>query len=323
MTLTSGAPGGFDMALDNGWLVADSDMHILEPPDLWQRYMDPTWRYAAPVGLTELAARHARQGEEPTSIARLSDLHPAACDGRLGRLDQDSVFAHAEAAGLGRQVAARGDGHGGPRQHGAVPEPRAVRARPAEHRSSSAPTGSSPTSPPRSPRAYNDWLHDFCAARHPTACTAPRCSRPTTSPARSTSSRRCVGGSRVQGCVPDARPARPPAVARSGVRPASGAECERLDVPVCFHGGGQDLPRARLRVQRASSDRPCCGTRSTSRSASCSWSRGSRPAACSSASPNLRVGLLEGNCCVGAVARVPARRALRVARASSRRPTSA
>ena len=25
----------------NGMLVADSDMHVMEPADLWQRYMDP------------------------------------------------------------------------------------------------------------------------------------------------------------------------------------------------------------------------------------------------------------------------------------------
>ena len=38
----------------NGWRVADSDMHIFEPPDLWQRYIAPEWKHAAPVGLTEL-----------------------------------------------------------------------------------------------------------------------------------------------------------------------------------------------------------------------------------------------------------------------------
>ncbi len=38
----------------HGLRVADSDMHILEPPDLWQRYIDPAWKHAAPVGLTEM-----------------------------------------------------------------------------------------------------------------------------------------------------------------------------------------------------------------------------------------------------------------------------
>ena len=79
----------------NGWLVADSDMHILEPPDLWTRYMDPRWRYAAPIGLTELQ-RDMRVKVKNRVIARLSDLHPGAYDG-LWDESTDSVFAHAEA----------------------------------------------------------------------------------------------------------------------------------------------------------------------------------------------------------------------------------
>ena len=30
------------MATKEGWLVADSDMHVMEPADLWQRYIDPS-----------------------------------------------------------------------------------------------------------------------------------------------------------------------------------------------------------------------------------------------------------------------------------------
>src|SRR5437588_481371 len=33
--------------------VLDSDIHIIEPPDLWPRYIDPAFRDQAPVGLTE------------------------------------------------------------------------------------------------------------------------------------------------------------------------------------------------------------------------------------------------------------------------------
>ena len=33
-------------------VIADSDLHVMEPPDLWQRYIDPAFRHAAPVGLT-------------------------------------------------------------------------------------------------------------------------------------------------------------------------------------------------------------------------------------------------------------------------------
>jgi uncharacterized protein len=35
-----------------GFRVLDSDMHIMEPPDLWQRYIDPRFRDIAPQGTT-------------------------------------------------------------------------------------------------------------------------------------------------------------------------------------------------------------------------------------------------------------------------------
>jgi uncharacterized protein len=36
----------------NGFLVFDSDMHIMEPPDLWERYIAPEFRPGAPRGKT-------------------------------------------------------------------------------------------------------------------------------------------------------------------------------------------------------------------------------------------------------------------------------
>ena len=36
-----------------GFKVMDSDMHIVEPPDLWQRYIDSEYRGWAPRGLNE------------------------------------------------------------------------------------------------------------------------------------------------------------------------------------------------------------------------------------------------------------------------------
>jgi uncharacterized protein len=36
----------------NGFKVFDSDMHIMEPPDLWERYISPEFRLQAPRGRT-------------------------------------------------------------------------------------------------------------------------------------------------------------------------------------------------------------------------------------------------------------------------------
>src|SRR5438105_6464153 len=44
----------------NGFLVLDSDMHIMEPPDLWQRYTDPEFRDLVPRGLTSDNVRDLR-----------------------------------------------------------------------------------------------------------------------------------------------------------------------------------------------------------------------------------------------------------------------
>jgi predicted TIM-barrel fold metal-dependent hydrolase len=34
----------------NGFKILDSDMHVMEPPDLWQEYTDPAFRDRAPIG---------------------------------------------------------------------------------------------------------------------------------------------------------------------------------------------------------------------------------------------------------------------------------
>ncbi len=36
----------------NGFKVMDSDMHVMEPPDLWLNYIDPKYKDQAPVGTT-------------------------------------------------------------------------------------------------------------------------------------------------------------------------------------------------------------------------------------------------------------------------------
>ena len=41
----------------NGFTILDSDMHIMEPPDLWQRYIDPEYKSMAPRGLTSQNVR--------------------------------------------------------------------------------------------------------------------------------------------------------------------------------------------------------------------------------------------------------------------------
>ena len=37
----------------NGFRVLDSDIHIIEPPDLWARYMDAPFKHQAPRGFAD------------------------------------------------------------------------------------------------------------------------------------------------------------------------------------------------------------------------------------------------------------------------------
>ena len=55
----------------NGFKVMDSDMHVMEPPDLWQLYIEPRFRDRAPVGTTEyLTDLHLVHDGEVISRAR-------------------------------------------------------------------------------------------------------------------------------------------------------------------------------------------------------------------------------------------------------------
>ena len=42
----------------NGFLVADSDLHVMEPPDLYERYLEPRYREVAPVWMSRPESGH-------------------------------------------------------------------------------------------------------------------------------------------------------------------------------------------------------------------------------------------------------------------------
>ena len=44
----------------NGFKILDSDMHIMEPPDLWERYIDQKFKARAPRGVTSGNVRDLR-----------------------------------------------------------------------------------------------------------------------------------------------------------------------------------------------------------------------------------------------------------------------
>ena len=43
-----------------GFKILDSDMHVMEPPDLWERYIDSKYKSRAPRGVTSENVRDLR-----------------------------------------------------------------------------------------------------------------------------------------------------------------------------------------------------------------------------------------------------------------------
>ena len=45
--------------MKDGFKILDSDMHLREPGDLWDKYMEPEWRERAPKILSSTARSSA------------------------------------------------------------------------------------------------------------------------------------------------------------------------------------------------------------------------------------------------------------------------
>src|SRR4029434_2312822 len=77
--------------------VLDSDIHIIEPPDLWPRYIDPAFREQAPIGLTEDEGdlRLAHHGKAWGRVAIDAKLRKRR-QGRISALNQERWRPYAE-----------------------------------------------------------------------------------------------------------------------------------------------------------------------------------------------------------------------------------
>ncbi|HEY7065092.1 MAG TPA: amidohydrolase family protein [Chloroflexota bacterium] len=136
----------------NGFLVFDSDMHIMEPPDLWPRYIAPEFRDVAPRGRTSDNVRelgiYFPDGEPGGRVTAGTPHH-----GRNFDRNQGIYVDHARRGWTGEVQLEAMDVEG---IDVAVLFPsRGL---------------SVLTYPERDPRfaaaiarAYNDWMYDFCA----------------------------------------------------------------------------------------------------------------------------------------------------------------
>jgi uncharacterized protein len=139
-----------------GFRILDSDMHVMEPPDLWERYTAPDYRDQAPVGLLQW----------------VRDLRMVDAEGRPWGRPADPVLAKPRSAGhkfRDDQVRYGPDqerGWTGEVQLEAMEREGIDVAVLYPTRGLHALSRSDLPAPLAAAvaRAYNDWLYDFCAA---------------------------------------------------------------------------------------------------------------------------------------------------------------
>jgi predicted TIM-barrel fold metal-dependent hydrolase len=218
------------------YMVADSDMHIFEPPDLWQRYIDPAFKHAAPVGLTEMR-RDMRVRIKSHVVLRGGPVRPMSTKAGTGwRTEHETVYAHAEERGWDAASQLEAMDREGLDLALLFPT-RGLFVLGLDSPQIVGADGLEPDFAAAIARAYNDWLHDFCTVSSERLFGAGMVA-PHDVPSAVAEARRCVeqlGFKAIflaPGCV-GRRPWHDPAY------DPLWAECERLNVPISFHGGGQ------------------------------------------------------------------------------------
>jgi predicted TIM-barrel fold metal-dependent hydrolase len=145
-----------DLMAKNGFKVFDSDMHILEPADLWQRYTDDKYRRYAPVGMSDHMRDLRLVGPEGKAWGRPVDLPPGTLPppGHIFHKNQKLFRPHNE-RGWSPQV-----------QLDAMAEEGIDLAvlYPSRGLNLLSVPDLEPLFAAALARAYNDWLYDFCQA---------------------------------------------------------------------------------------------------------------------------------------------------------------
>src|SRR4051794_34254029 len=143
-------------------VICDSDLHVMEPPDLWERYIDPAWAHAAPRGLSEMP-RDMRVKVKNHVMLRLGRVRPQAADGQRGgwRAEHENVYAESEARGWDAQ--SQIDAMDAEGLDLAVLFPsRGLFVLGLDSVEQIGTDGLEPEYASAIARGYNDWLKDFC-----------------------------------------------------------------------------------------------------------------------------------------------------------------
>jgi uncharacterized protein len=136
--------------LKSGFKILDSDMHLREPADLWDKYMDPQWRDRAPKILSSTARSSAMvlldgkilEGYKPSYRGGIFDatrIDKEIAEYRARGFDATSQLQAMDQEGLDVAALYPSIGLGIMMRDDMDPKLSAAIA-----------------------RAYNDWLYDFC-----------------------------------------------------------------------------------------------------------------------------------------------------------------
>jgi predicted TIM-barrel fold metal-dependent hydrolase len=139
------------MARD-GFKVFDSDMHVLEPVDLWERYMDGPWKHRAPRGTARTPMDVGVQVDGVDAFQLSPQIARVSFQGGLDRFADDIA-----------------------RGFDAVAQLRAMDREgidvtvlyPSRGLFANSDARMEPDLSAAISRAYNDWLADFCQAGDP------------------------------------------------------------------------------------------------------------------------------------------------------------
>jgi predicted TIM-barrel fold metal-dependent hydrolase len=136
-----------------GFRILDSDMHVMEPPDLWERYIDGKYRARAPRGLTSDNVRDLRMVyPDGREWARKTTRQNRSDRGQNFERNQEIYRLHAERGWTAEVQLEAMDIEG---IDVAVLYPtRGLRALVVDDMD--------PDFAAAIARAYNDWLYDFC-----------------------------------------------------------------------------------------------------------------------------------------------------------------
>ncbi len=142
----------------NGFKILDSDMHIMEPPDLWERYIDQKFKARAPRGVTSSNVRDLRMiYPDGRDWARTTTRQNDSARGQNFDRNQDVYRSHAERGWTADVQLEAMDVEG---IDIAVLYPtRGLRALVVKDMDAEFAAALA--------RAYNNWLYDFCS-KNPT-----------------------------------------------------------------------------------------------------------------------------------------------------------